>query len=148
MRRSNSLYCKGKSRSLNRSASLNLINYLSKKYADAIPVAAVTTAHKLYGKTKALEKDDRFINRFSDGKGNIDASKFLEYLSKPEPMERGKGLTESAVARVYQNFSNQDGKLSFEYLMKLGELCGTPITMAVAKGMVRKFGKRKDHLSM
>lgn len=49
--------------------------------------------------------------------------------------------------RVYDNGSNHDGKLTFEYIMKMGENCGISINATMAKAMVRKYGGRKDHLS-
>lgn len=84
---------KSKSRSLQRAPSPGLVEYLDKKYQKSIPVSALTAAHKLYGRTRPLGKDDRFVQRFSDGKGNVDGTKLLDYLSKPEPQEKGKPLT-------------------------------------------------------
>jgi hypothetical protein len=139
---------KGKSRSLQRAPSPGLAEYLDKKYQKAIPIAAITAAHKLYGRTRALGKDDRFIQRFSDGKGNVDGTRLLEYLGKNEPQEKGKPLTAEAIGRVYQNFANHDGKLSFEYIMKMGENSGVQISAKVAKAIVRKYGQRKDHLDV
>jgi hypothetical protein len=139
---------KGKSRSLQRAPSPGLLEYVEKKYQKSIPVSAITAAHKLYGRTKALGKDDRFIQRFSDGKGNVDAPRLLEYLNKSEPQEKGKPLTAEAIGRVYQNFANHDGKLSFEYIMKMGENSGVQMSAKVAKAIVRKYGRRKDHLDV
>ncbi len=69
---------KSRSRSLIRTPSLNLVDYIDKKYQKSIPVPVVTTAHKLYGKAKhPLEKEDRFIKRFLNEKGDIDAPKFI-----------------------------------------------------------------------
>jgi hypothetical protein len=139
---------KSKSRSLTRTPSPALLTYLEQKYQKAIPIAAVTAAHKLYGRTKPLTKDDRFIQRFADGKGNLDAPRLMEYLGKSEVQEKGKGLTVEAIGRVYSNFANHDGKLSFEYLMKMGETSGVPISAKVAKAIVRKYGQRKDYLDL
>lgn len=111
---------KNKSRSINRTASVGLIQYLNQKYEKSIPLSALTAAHKLYGKTRALNKEDKFVKRFSDNKGNIDTTRLVEYLGKSEPTERGKGLSDQAVKRVYDNFSNPDGKLTFEFIMKMG----------------------------
>jgi hypothetical protein len=47
---------------------------------------------------------------------------------------------------VYQSFANQDGKLTFEYIMKMGEASGIPISMHMAKRIVKKYGK-KDFLN-
>lgn len=60
------------------------------------------------------------MSRFSDGKGNIDTQRLVDYLGKSEPQEKGKGLSEEAIKRVYDNFCNHDGKLTFEYIMKMG----------------------------
>jgi hypothetical protein len=139
---------KSRSRSYTRTPSAGLLDYIGQKYQKTIPVAAITAAHKLYGKTKPLTKDDRFIKRFADSKGNVDAPRLIEYLNKGEPQEKGKPLNAEAVGRVYQNFANHDGKLSFEYIMKMGESSGITITAKVAKAIVRKYGKRKDHLDL
>ena len=142
---------KYKSRSLPRSASTGLIDFLKKKYDNAIPVAVLTTTHKLYGRcpgSKILNKDDRFVQRFSDRKGVVNANKLIEYLSKFEAPVKGKGLSEDALRRVYGNCSNQDNKLTFEYIMKMGEQCGVAIDQKMAKAMVRKYGNRKDYLSI
>lgn len=80
----------------------------------------MTAAHKLYGKSRPLAKDDKFVNRFSDNRGNIDTGRLVDYLGRSEPQERGKGLSDEAVKRVYDNFSNHDGNLTFEYIMKMG----------------------------
>lgn len=49
---------------------------------------------------------------------------------------------------MYDNCSNQDGKLTFEYIMKMGESCGVAINERMAKAIVRKYGHRKDHLNL
>ena len=148
MKRFSTSQNKSKSRSVARCASAGLIDFLKQKYERGIPVSFVTAAHKLYGKGKALNKEDRFVKRFSDNRGNIDTNKFCEYLGKNEVQERGKGLTEEALKRVYGNCSNHDGKLTFEYIMKMGESCGVTINERVAKAIVRKYGNRKDHLNL
>ena len=148
MRRNNTSISKSKSRSVTRCASVGLIDYLKQKYDRGIPISAVTAAHKLYGRSKPLAKEDRFIKRFSTGRNEVDTNKLIDYLGKPEIQERGKGLNEDAMKRVYGNCSNQDGKLTFEYLMKMGDSCGVTINEKMAKAMVRKYGKRKDHLNL
>jgi hypothetical protein len=148
MKRQYNSHNKSKSRSAVRSASAGLIDFLRHKYEHTIPVSFVTATHKMFGRNKPLTKEDRFVKRFSDSKGNIDTNKFSEYLSAADVQERGKGLTEEAVRRVYANTTNQDGKLTFEYIMKMGENCGVNIDERTAKAIVRKFGNRKDHLSV
>lgn len=72
----------------------------------------------------------------------------MQYLGKVEVQEKGKRLTEDAMRRVYQNCSNHDDRLTFEYIMKMGERCGVSINQKMAKAMVRKYGGRKDYLSI
>ena len=141
-------YSKSKSRSLSRTPSPALTAFLDKKYESSMPPAALTAAMKLYGKNAPLKKDSRFIQRFTDEKGNIETSRMVQYLNEDEVVERGKGLSEEAVGRVYQTCSNQDNNLSFEYIMKMGEQNGIKITQTMAKGMVRMYGKGKDHLDL
>lgn len=93
MKRQSASTHKSKSKSLVRSASTGLIDFLKNKYDRSIPVSFVTAAHKLYGKGKPLHKDDRFIKRFSDNRGNIETTKFIDYLSKTDHHEKGKNLT-------------------------------------------------------
>jgi len=57
---------KNKSRSHSRTPSPGLNDYLGSKFKTTMPVAALTAAHKLYGKDKPLEKEHRFITRFAD----------------------------------------------------------------------------------
>ena len=66
MKRIATSHNKSKSRSVIRSASTGLIDFLKQKYDKAIPASMVTAAHKLYGRSRPLTKDDRFIKRFSD----------------------------------------------------------------------------------
>ena len=147
MKRFSTSHNKSKSRSVARCASAGLIDFLKQKYDRGIPVSFITATYKLHGRGKALNKEDRFVKRFSDNKGNLDTNKFVDYIGKNEGQEKGKGLTEDAMKRVYGNCSNHDGKLTFEYIMKMGESCGVTINEKMAKGMVRKYGNRKDHLS-
>ena len=94
MKRQSASNHKSKSRSVARSASTGLINFIKGKYEKNIPVSFLTAAHKLYGKNKALNKEDRFIKRFSDNRGNIDTNKLVDYLSKADHHEKGKPLNE------------------------------------------------------
>jgi hypothetical protein len=41
----------------------------------------------------------------------------------------------------------QEGRLSFEYVLKMAEGSGVAISEKVAKLIVRKYGRRKDHLT-
>jgi hypothetical protein len=47
---------RGKSKSLGKSASIALGNYLFDKYPKKIPIAALTAASKYYGRGRPLKK--------------------------------------------------------------------------------------------
>jgi len=47
---------RGKSKSIGKTASLGLADYLFGKYPKKIPIAAITAATKYYGKGKPLKK--------------------------------------------------------------------------------------------
>jgi hypothetical protein len=138
---------KSKSRSLTRSASAGLIDYIQSKYSKKIPIAAVTAVQKIYGKLKPIKKDDKIIQRLADDSNNLSTAKIVEYLSKAETHEKGKPLGAEALKRVFESYS-QDNKLSFEYIMKMGENTGIQINQKIAKAIIRKYGKRKDHLNI
>ena len=138
---------KSRSRSL-RAPSLALTDYLARKYRNQIPVPVLTAAHKLYGRNRPLHKDDRFISRFADSKTEVNGDKLVAYFSKNEAVEKGKPLGAPAVERVYLNYANHDGKLSFDYLMKMAEGSGAAVSERAAKAMVRRYGKGKDYLSL
>jgi len=56
-------------------------------------------------------------------------------------------LSDEAVRRVYQSYANAEGKLSFEFIMKMAESTGVTMTEKMAKLVVKKYGK-KDHLNI
>jgi hypothetical protein len=124
--------------------SAALTDFLKAKYDGKVPVAALTAASKLYGKGRPLKKEDRTLKRLSTNTSEIAVGTLSEFLST-NPHEKGKGLSEEAVRRVFGSFANE-GKLSFEYVLKMGESSGVAITEKVAKLIVRKYGRRKDHL--
>jgi len=136
---------KSKPKQQNKAPSAGLTDFLNAKYHGKVPVAALTAATKLYGKNRPLKKDDKTVKRLSTNGSDIPAASLTEFLNT-ETHEKGKPLSEDAVKRIFQNFAN-DGKLSFGYLLKLGESTGVAITEKVAKAIVRKYGKRKDHLT-
>ncbi len=136
---------KSKAKPQAKGPSAGLTDFLKAKYDGKVPLAALTAASKLYGKGRPLKKDDRTLKRLSTNTSEISVGVLSEFLST-ETQEKGKGLSEDAVRRVFGNFAN-DGKLSFEYVLKMGESSGVAISEKVAKMIVRKYGRRKDHLS-
>jgi hypothetical protein len=139
---------KGKSKSLTKTASPALVEYLNQQYPKKIPIAALTAATKYFGRGRPLKKDDRVIRRLAGSDADLPTATLVDLLGSQETHERGKVLSDEAIKRVYQSFANAEGKLSFEYIMKLGESNGVTITDKVAKLIVKKYGKRKDHLTI
>lgn len=138
---------KGKSKSLTKTASAGLVTFLNEKFPKKVPVAAITAATKYFGKGRPLRKDDRIIRRLAGSDSDISTATLLDVLGSQETHERGKALSDEAVRRVYQSYANAEGKLSFEYILKLGESNGVAITEKMAKLIVKKYGK-KDHLTV
>lgn len=56
---------KGKSKSLNKTASVGLVTFLNEKFPKRVPIAALTAATKAFGKGKPLKKDDRIFRRLA-----------------------------------------------------------------------------------
>lgn len=139
---------KSKNKSLTKSASVGLVDFVSKAYPKKVNVAAITAASKVYGKGKTLTSETKALKRLAGSTNGIQTGKLIEYIKTADTQERGKALTDDGVKRVYQNFANSDGKLSFEYIMKLGEQSGVTIGQKLAKAIVRKYGKKKDHLNL
>jgi hypothetical protein len=101
-----------------------------------VPVAAITAPSKLYNRRKPLRKDDRIIRRLASSGPDISTATLIDLISSQETHERGKPLSEEAVRRVYQSYANAEGKLFFEYILKLAESNGMNDKMA--KLMVKK----------
>ncbi len=137
---------RGKSKSLTKSASGGLVDFLNTQFPKRIPIAAITAATKYYGKGKPLQKDDRIVKRLAGNASDLPTSALVDLLSSPEQHEKGKPLSDDAVRRVYQSYAGPDGQLSFAFLMKMGESNGVTITEKMAKRIVRKYGK-KDSLN-
>ena len=111
---------RSKSKSLTKVPSGGLVTFLQEKYPKKVPVAAITGLTKLFGKNKALNKDDRIIKRLAGNNKEIPTSTLIDILNSPETHEKGKALSDEGVRRVYQGFANAEGKLTFEYIMKMG----------------------------
>ena len=84
MRKSVSPQPKTRSKSLNRVASNGLIDFLKEKYPKKVPIAAITAATKLYGKGKALNKDDKIVKRLAGNASDIPTSSLIDLLSSQE----------------------------------------------------------------
>jgi hypothetical protein len=135
-----------KSKSLTKVASGGLVEYLQDKYPKRIPITTITAATKMFGKGKPLLKDDKIVKRLAGNASDIPTSSLIDLLSSSEHHEKGKTLSDESVKRVYQGFANAEGKLTFEYIMKMGENNGITVNQKMAKMIVKKYGK-KDFLN-
>lgn len=135
-----------KSKSLSKVASGGLVEFLQNKYPKRVPIAAITAVSKMYGKGKPLNKDDRIVKRLAGTASDLPTNSLIDLLTSSEHHEKGKLLSDESVKRVYQGFANAEGKLTFEYVMKMGESNGISINMKMAKMIVKKYGK-KDFLN-
>lgn len=61
------------------------------------------------------------MKRLSDSNGSINTDKLLQDLQRKDQYIKGQPLSDDAITRVYQSLTNTEGKLSFEYIMKMGE---------------------------
>ncbi len=137
---------KSKNKSLQKSASGGLVDFLNSKFPKRIPIAAITAATKFYGRGKPLLKDDKLVKRLAGNGSDVETASLVTLLAGQEYHEKGKPLSEEGVRRVYQTFANAEGKLTFEYIMKMGESTGVQVNEKMAKRIVRKYGK-KDSLT-
>ena len=137
---------KSKNKSLTKTASSTLVDFVNQQYPKKVSVAAITAATKYYARGKPLNKDDKILKRLAGKDKDIPTASLVELITNQSFHEKGKSLTEGSVKRVYQNYANAEGKLTFEYIMKMGESSGVCITEKMAKKIVKKYGK-KDYLN-
>lgn len=90
---------------LSKAPSAGLVDFLNNNYGGKVPVAAITAASKCFGKGRAIRKEDRTIKRLSGGSNDIATSSLSEFINT-EKHEKGKGLSEDAVKRIFQSFAN------------------------------------------
>ena len=144
MRKSRARTSKSKSRE--PSVSQDVVNFVSKKFNNKVPVSFLTGLTKTYCK-KPLDANTPLVKRNSEGKF-VNGQKLTQYLGEKTHHEKGKPLSDEAIKRVFQNICNPEGKLSFEYIMKAADASGISFPAKLAKAAVRKYGKRKDHLNV
>jgi hypothetical protein len=111
----------------------------------------LTGLSKKYSK-KPIDPNSNFVKRFiTDPKDpkSLNATKLTEYLSENTQIKRGQQqLSDDAIKRAHAAFCNSEGRMTFDYILKKCEEVGISITEKVAKGIVKKYGKRKDHLTV
>ena len=125
-----------------------VLDFIKNSFNDSIPVPYVTAVTKKYNKQHALHADDKFLQRFVEGNGLVSTKKLMEYLKTPMPHPKHAPLSDEAVKRVYRNWVNKDGQITYDSLMQMGEDSGVPVTEKEAKEMVRLYGRRKQFLSV
>lgn len=144
MRKSRARTSKSKSREA--SVSQEVVNFVTKKFNNKVPVSFVTGLTKTYSK-RPVDATSPLIKRHAEGKF-LNGQKLTAYLGEKTHHEKGKPLSDDAVKRVFQNICNPEGKLSFEYIMKAADAVGISFPVRLAKAAVRKYGKRKDHMNV
>jgi len=72
---------KGKSKSLTKSASVGLVDFLTQHYPKKVPIAALTAATKYFGKGKPLKKEDRIIKRLAGPDADIATATLIDVLN-------------------------------------------------------------------
>ena len=126
-----------------------VLNFVKNSFEDTITVPYLTAVTKKYNKQHCLHEGDKFLSRFVQGKGLASTAKLLDYLKNPMPHpSRNQPLSEEAVKRVYHNWVNKEGLMTYESLLKMAEESSVPLTEKEAKEMVRRYGKSKQFLSV
>jgi hypothetical protein len=114
-------------------ASDELLTFLKTGFGGKIPLAYITGITKKYNKERCLHEEDKFIQRFVEGKNYVSANKLADYLQTSMPRVKGQPLTDESVRRVYNNCVNPEGKLTIDQIMRMGEECGVAVTEKEAR---------------
>lgn len=105
-----------------------LLNFLKNGFDGKIPLAYITGITKKYNKGRCLHEEDKFIQRFVEGKNYVSANRLVDYLQTNMSRVRGQPLSDESVRRVYNNCSNPEGKMTIDQLMRMGDECGVVVT--------------------
>lgn len=70
-----------KSKSLNKTASGGLVDFINAKYPKSVPIAAITAATKMLGRGRPLQKDDKIVKRLAGNAPDINTSALVDLLS-------------------------------------------------------------------
>ena len=129
-------------------ASDELINFVKTGFEGQIPLAYLTGITKKYNKERCLHEEDKFIQRFVEGKKYVSSNKLVEYLQTSMTRVKGQALSDESVRRVYNNCSNPEGKLTLECILRMADESGVAVSEKEARDMIRKYGRRKQFLSV
>jgi hypothetical protein len=129
-------------------ASDELLSFIKTGFDGKIPLTYLTAITKKYNKVHCLHEEDKFLQRFVEGKGFVSTTKLADYLQTNMARVRGQPLSDDSVRRVYNNCANPEGKLTMDSIMRMGEQCGVSVSEKEAREMIRKYGHRKQFLSV
>ncbi len=87
-------------------ATDELINFIKTGFDGKIPIAYVTGITKKYNKERCLHEEDKFIQRFVEGKSYLSSNKLIDYLKTDMSRVKGQPLSDESVKRVFNNCSN------------------------------------------
>ncbi len=102
------------------SASQNLQRVISEDLGKEVSVHLITGLSKIHG-IHPIPADSKILKRISDSKGLISTKTMSETLSQKETFTKGTPLSDESIKRIHKGFCDSDGKLSFEYIVKMGE---------------------------
>lgn len=83
-----------------------------------------------------------------EGKKYVSSNKLVEYLQTSMTRVKGQALSDESVRRVYNNCSNPEGKLTLECILRMADESGVAVSEKEARDMIRKYGRRKQFLSV
>lgn len=109
-------------------ATDELINFIKTGFDGKIPITYLTGITKKYNKQRCLHEEDKFIQRFVEGKNYVSSNKLIDYLKTNMSRVKGEALSDESVKRVYNNCSNPQGKMTIQCIMKMGDEVGVRVT--------------------
>lgn len=87
-------------------ATDELIDFIKTGFNGQIPISYLTGITKKYNKERCLHEEDKFIQRFVEGKNYVSSNKLIDYLKTNMSRAKGEPLSDESVKRVYNNCSN------------------------------------------
>jgi Ca2+-binding EF-hand superfamily protein len=115
---------------------------------EKLPVPYLTAITKKYNKERALHEEDKFIQRFITQKGFVSTTKIADYLRAVPSRKRGEPLPEESIRRIFTASATAEGKLTADGLLKMAEEVGVQLSDKEAVDLIKRYGKRKHHLSV
>ena len=88
------------------------------------------------------------MQRFVTQKGFVSTSKIADYLKAVPTRKRGEPLSEESIRRIFNASANAEGRLTADGLVKMAHEVGVQLSDKEAVDLVKRYGKRKQHLSV